>query len=52
MVRWAVQRDIPAIPKSGRRERIIENRRVFDFALTDADMARLDALGHRRTRLF
>ena len=52
MVRWAVQRAIPAIPKSGRREHIVENRRVFDFALTDADMARLDALGHRRTRLF
>ncbi len=52
MVRWAVQRDIPAIPKSGRRERIVENRRVFDFALTDTDMARLDALGHRSTRPF
>jgi diketogulonate reductase-like aldo/keto reductase len=51
MVRWAVQRAIPAIPKSGRRERIIENRRVFDFALTDADMAHLDALGDPRGRV-
>jgi diketogulonate reductase-like aldo/keto reductase len=52
MVRWAVQRSIPAIPKSGRHERIVENRRVFDFALTDDDMTRLDALGDRRLPLF
>jgi 2,5-diketo-D-gluconate reductase A len=51
MVRWAVQRGIPAIPKSSRPERIVENRRVFDFALADDDMARLDALGDRRMRL-
>ena len=38
-------------PRSGRRERIVGNGRVFDFALTDTDMARLDALGHRRAHL-
>ena len=45
LVRWAVQRGLPAIPKSSRRERIAENRAVFDFALSSEDMARLDALG-------
>ena len=45
LVRWAVQRGVPAIPKSSRRERIAENRAVFDFALSSEDMARLDALG-------
>jgi len=45
LVRWAVQRGLPAIPKSARRERIVENRAVFDFALSAEDLARLDALG-------
>jgi diketogulonate reductase-like aldo/keto reductase len=52
VVRRAVQRSIPAIPKSGRQEHIVENRRVFDFALTDDDMTRLDALGDRRLPFF
>ncbi len=44
MLRWAIQRGIPVIPKSTRRERIVENSRVFDFSLDEADMARLDGL--------
>jgi 2,5-diketo-D-gluconate reductase A len=32
------------IPKSTHRERIQENARVWDFELTEADMAELDAL--------
>ena len=41
---WAIQRDIPAIPKSVHRERIIENAQVFDFTLHDDDLGTLDAL--------
>jgi 2,5-diketo-D-gluconate reductase A len=44
LLRWCVQRDVPVIPKSTRRERIEENAQIFDFALSDDDMAALDAL--------
>jgi diketogulonate reductase-like aldo/keto reductase len=44
LLRWAVQRGIPVIPKSVRRERIIENAQVFDFMLGDDDLRALDAL--------
>ena len=44
LLRWCVQHGVPVIPKSTHRERISENARIFDFALSDEDMARLDAL--------
>jgi 2,5-diketo-D-gluconate reductase A len=44
LLRWCVQRGIPVIPKSTHRERIGENAQIFDFELTDDDMAALDAL--------
>mmetsp|Transcript_46074 Transcript_46074/g.112235 ORF Transcript_46074/g.112235 Transcript_46074/m.112235 type:complete len:375 (+) Transcript_46074:22-1146(+) len=42
--RWCVQKGVIYIPKSVKRERMIQNGGVFDFALEDADMASLDAL--------
>jgi diketogulonate reductase-like aldo/keto reductase len=44
LLRWVVQRDIPVIPKSVRRERIEENAQLFDFELTDEEMEALDSL--------
>ena len=44
LLRWCVQRSIPVIPKSIHRERIEENAQLFDFQLTDDDVAALDAL--------
>jgi diketogulonate reductase-like aldo/keto reductase len=44
LLRWGLQRDVVVIPKSTHRERIEENARIFDFTLSDEDMAALDAL--------
>ncbi|MQA75964.1 MAG: hypothetical protein GEU88_16795, partial [Solirubrobacterales bacterium] len=44
LLRWSVQRGIPVIPKSVRRERIVENARIFDFSLGEHDMSLLDGL--------
>ena len=44
LLRWCLERRIPVIPKSTHRERIEENAQIFDFTLSDDDMADLDAL--------
>jgi diketogulonate reductase-like aldo/keto reductase len=44
VIRWHVQNGVSAIPKSFNAGRIAENFNVFDFALTPADMAAIDAL--------
>ncbi len=44
MLRWHVQLGCIAIPKTARPERIVENVSVFDFALSDAEMAKMEAL--------
>jgi diketogulonate reductase-like aldo/keto reductase len=44
LLRWAIERGIPVIPKSVRRQRIAENAEVFGFALGDEDLQALDAL--------
>jgi 2,5-diketo-D-gluconate reductase A len=44
LLRWCLQRDLVVISKSTHRERIEENAQIFDFTLSDQDMAALDAL--------
>ncbi|MCU7727711.1 aldo/keto reductase [Actinoplanes sp. KI2] len=44
MLRWQLQHGRSAIPKSTNPDRIAENFAVFDFELTDGEMARIDAL--------
>ena len=44
LIRWSLQHSVVAIPKSVRKERILENSRVFDFVLTADDMKVLDSL--------
>jgi diketogulonate reductase-like aldo/keto reductase len=44
LIRWALQRNLVVLPKSTHETRIEENGQVFDFTLSDADVAALDAL--------
>lgn len=44
LLRWCIQRNTIALPKSTHRDRIEENARIFDFSLADDDMEELDAL--------
>ncbi|HEV3129532.1 MAG TPA: aldo/keto reductase [Solirubrobacteraceae bacterium] len=44
LLRWCIQRGLPVISKSTHRERIEENAEIFDFTLSDQDVAELDAL--------
>lgn len=44
VLRWLVQRGIVVIPKSVRKERIVENFDIFDFELSADDMARISTL--------
>ena len=44
LLRWCLQHDVPVIPKSTHRERIEENAQIFDFTLSDEDIADLAAL--------
>lgn len=49
MLRWHIQKGIVAIPKSIRKERIEENFDVFDFALSDDEMAQIADLDTDQT---
>ena len=44
VLRWNVQRGFTVIPKSTRQERIEENFAIWDFVLTDNEMAQISAL--------
>ncbi|MDN4070554.1 aldo/keto reductase [Paenibacillus vini] len=44
VLRWLIQRDIVAIPKSVRKERIVENFDIFNFELNQEDMEQITAL--------
>ena len=43
-IRWHLQHGFVVIPKSSDRGRIFQNADAFDFAISDEDMARIDAL--------
>lgn len=44
VLRWGLQLGVILIPKSIKRERIIENAQIFDFELNDAEMEKIDSL--------
>ncbi|MDI4643901.1 aldo/keto reductase [Cohnella hashimotonis] len=49
VLRWLVQRQVVVIPKSVRKERIVENFDIFDFELDADDLKRITALDTRET---
>lgn len=52
VLRWLVQRGVVVIPKSVRPERMAENLDVFDFALTDEDLATITAMDLGKSQFF
>jgi 2,5-diketo-D-gluconate reductase B len=50
-LRFLVQQDIVVIPRTSKVERLTENAAIFDFALSEPEMARIAALTHRDGRL-
>ena len=50
-LRWLVQQDVVVIPRTSKIERLEENLAVFDFALSDAEMAEIAALSQRGKRI-
>ena len=43
-LRWLMQHGVSAIPRSSNPQRIADNFKVFDFTLSDGEMARISAL--------
>ncbi|MCC3379194.1 aldo/keto reductase [Paenibacillus farraposensis] len=49
VLRWLVQREVVAIPKSVRKERIVENIDIFDFELSADDIEQISTLDTRKS---
>jgi len=43
-IKWQTQRGVIVIPKSATRERVISNINIFDFDMTDEEVAAINAL--------
>ena len=52
VLRWHLQRGVVVIPKSTHKERMQENLNVFDFALTDEEMAVVAGLDKKQSAFF
>jgi 2,5-diketo-D-gluconate reductase A len=52
ILRWLTQRGVVAIPKSVRKERIVENFNVFDVELSPEDMAAIGTLDTKTSSFF
>jgi 2,5-diketo-D-gluconate reductase B len=50
-LRWLVQQDIAAIPRTSRIERLSENLAIFDFDLSPTEMAEIGKLARRDGRI-
>lgn len=52
VLRWLNQRNVVVIPKSVRRERMVENIDIFDFTLTSDEMAAIARLDTGRSPIY
>ena len=52
ILRWLTQRGVIAIPKSVRKERIVENFNIFDFELSSEDMNAIATLDTKVSSFF
>jgi len=52
ILRWVVQRGIIALAKTVRKERMLENIRIFDFELDAEDMERIATLDTKTSSFF
>lgn len=52
ILRWLIQRGVVVIPKSVKKERIIENINVFDFELLPEDMDIIKSLDTNNSLFF
>ena len=50
-LRWLVQQEIAVIPRTAKIERLSSNAAIFDFALSDEEMAHISKLAHPRGRV-
>jgi diketogulonate reductase-like aldo/keto reductase len=50
-LRWLVQQNVAAIPRTSKLERLSENIEIFDFELSDEDMLQISAMGSAAGRL-
>lgn len=52
ILRWLIQRGVVAIPKSVRKERMLENFTIFDFELSADDMQMIQTLDTNESLFF
>ena len=52
ILRWLLQRNIVPLAKSVRKERMLENIDIFDFTLSDEDMAKIAAMDKKESSFF
>ena len=52
ILRWDMQRNVVAIPKSTHIERMEQNFDIFDFELSEEDMAKIDTLDKKQCSFF
>lgn len=52
ILRWLTQREVVVIPKSVRKERIVENFNIFDLELSTEDMAAIITLDTKQSLFF